>query len=547
MTGGWISDLLDEALGGSRSTSTQLQLSLGAWARQPHVVSLGPEAPGRLEVELTPRGASVELDLPEMDGLRSWAGPPLIHGMNAWETERFPTSRCVFHAEFRVTRPVRVVVQTLEVSNRLVMPDLHGGVARTTRALLRFLADVQWAHARQVHRDSLVAAARLMTTTLRHLESLCCRQVRRVARRFPDGATGWFVYEAVANDPTGRVLQMVEVCPGLLVLASGLRDMGRHQGCADILAAIEGGWKLGKILDLAVEAWWQGLLRTGRPGQGSARPGAERRRQRLRVRHAGVRVHPAALMHPSLPGICREDIPHGPRQNALWYEATSQAVFRDQEGEMHAGEGAAGRWPLRVPVPNIRLEGLSPEQLRGLGGFLSRHWLAERLQDPDSGRLDPRAVGELADFLRETGRSPGRQTDPNRLLEECDDWHAHAAWWSHARLPPDTPLRTEGLDEWIAPGARVTPLRTVAELIHESETMYHCVASHAHLGATGEAQFFHACIHGNPVTVMTTQRNRPMQIVEARGQGNRPTTPEEDAVLSAWLEEMQSRANKRSA
>jgi len=192
------------------------------------------------------------------------------------------------------------------------------------------------------------------------------------------------------------------------------------------------------------------------------------------------------------------------------------------------------------------MAGLSCEQLHGLGSFLSRHWRALGIHDPGDGRLNLHAVRELADYLRGTRRCPSRRTNPQRLREECDHWHAYADWSWHAEVPPETPLRTGGLEEWTTSGAKITPLKTVAELIQESETMRHCVASYAVRGAIGEAQFFHADIDGSHVTVMTTRRGNQLELLEAAGECNRPATEEEDAVLSAWLGDMQAQGSSKS-
>ena len=42
MTTDWLAALAEQAVDAPRSTSAQLQMSLGSWARQPHVVRLGP-------------------------------------------------------------------------------------------------------------------------------------------------------------------------------------------------------------------------------------------------------------------------------------------------------------------------------------------------------------------------------------------------------------------------------------------------------------------------------------------------------------------------
>lgn len=501
--------------GGSR----QLELP---FAREPHVVALGGE--GRLDVQLTRWGMRLELALPvTADVPASWWDEDLD---DPYEVEppdtplAPPPERQAWSATVRVTPRARADIPRVGGGAFLLVSGLgksRRAAADGTLSVLRLISDSQFAHAGRLCPDSLRAAARLLAAGSAHLPALCSPAALRASRGFPGHRMmHWFVYESVANDSTGRVAQMVDVCPGLLIMARGLHDLAGEDPCLAILAAIRRGRKLGRVLDLAVDLWSQHISAPGHPFE-RLPAAAEVAMQRQRIRRAGKLVNPGSLASPFAPGLAVEDIPTEPTQNARWFEVTSHVYL----------------WAL----PAVEADGRAREGQR-LGGFVSRHWRAlDTHAKRNRSGLDT-VLRELFDFMRHARRVPNRSTDPARLLRECHHWHENAFWEQYAGLPPGTVLDTAGLAGWTGHGSTITVLQTVGALIQESRTMRHCIAAYARRAAAGSVQISHASLRGKPLTVMTRRTGGGLHIIEAAGPCNRPPTPEEKELLALWIAEV---------
>lgn len=517
-----------------------------------NAVVLGPGTLGRLEAHLSPWSARLELDLPESAG-DSLRGSDLLVRCDADPRE---PHRQRWRLEMRISSTSGVDIPGAGADQYLLVPCLvsqGGGVTETILSLLGALADVQVACAGRLHHGSLLAAARLLVDTFGRLPPVCSGPALTASRGFPGSGMSQFVLRTVASDPSGRVLQMLDVCPGLVILAKGLQDLNRDYRSAEVLDAVRRGWKLGRVLDLAEEAWCWTLWSLGAhaPDDRYSVSDEERRVQRLRIRRASRMVSPGVLVSPALPGVCAEDIPAEPLLNARWFEVTCFRLLNP--ALLESRDDGRETWWGRPAVHNrdIAVAGLSARQLRRFGGLLSRHWRTMGALARDRGRPFHVILGELVDFLRVTGRHPGRGTDPQKLLEDCERWHLQGNWigdledrpgrWRPERLVGlQDPLDTKGLEDWVSPEGKISPLRTVAELYRESDIMQHCVAAYAHSDATADAQFFHADIRGAYLTVMT-QRDAVgrLRILQTAGVSNRPTTREEEDVLDAWLDDMQ--------
>ena len=520
---GWLMHLLRGAHARVGPGSGQLELPFPGGMLVPGTIPLGGAAEGRLSVELCEWGTRIALRLPvvaapEVPGdelVVFFDGEPCaVHydpGLHEAGTPDEPALPAptdqTWNATVKVTPRASASVPRVGGGAFLLVPGLGRDRGESTRSILRVLrliVDSLFARSGQLHLPSLSAAARLLTAAAAHVPALCSPTALQASRGFPGGGMmHWFVYESVVNDPTGRVAQIADVCPGLLVLARGLRSCGAGDRCDELLAAIRSGAKLGSILDFGLDAWTRQLA----PG--------EIRIQRLRIRRAGMLVRPSTLLTRPVPGVAATDIPTDEQLNARWFEVTSHDLLWRPPGPEQDGA-------------------LAPRQLRGLGGFLSRHW---RAIDDHAGRTHglETVLRELVDFVRFSGRCPGRRTDPVRLIDECRRWHEQPHWEHHVTLPPDTPLGTAGLSGWIGRGVTVTPLRTVGELIRESRAMRHCVAWHAKRAAAGEVQIFHATVDGQRLTVMTDRRGGRLRVIEAAGVCNRPPTSEVNDRLALWI------------
>ena len=252
--GGWLPGLLEEARLAARSSFAQLQMPHDPLGRIGHSAVLGPDTLGHLEVCLAPWSVHLDLDLPAAAEaalrsntlfVRCDAGPP-ESGRQRWRVE------------LRIFSTSGVDIPGAGADKYLLVPCLvsqGSGVTETMLSLLGTLADVQVACARRLHHDSLLAAARLLVDTFGRLPPVCSSPALAASRGFPGPGMSQFVFQLVASDPSGRMLQMIDVCPGLVILAKGLQDLQLDYRCAEIFDAVSRGWKLGRVLDLAGEAW----------------------------------------------------------------------------------------------------------------------------------------------------------------------------------------------------------------------------------------------------------------------------------------------------
>jgi hypothetical protein len=146
--------------------------------------------------------------------------------------------------------------------------------------------------------DLLLAMRRSLVLVARHLTRLLVEPALAACRPFPlAGGMRWFVYEAAANDPSGRVSRLASCCPGLLVLCKALCDRGAVAACREILTATAQGASPGRLLALALRAWAE--------RRGASASPDEVTRQRVRISRAGPQASPEMLWQGTAPAIPR--------------------------------------------------------------------------------------------------------------------------------------------------------------------------------------------------------------------------------------------------
>ena len=369
--------------------------------------------------------------------------------------------------------------------------------------------------------------ARSFQLMANHLDRLWVEGGAAAAAPFPlKGGMRWFVYSLVVADKTGRVAQMARTCPGILILCKALKDHGGTSRCSGLLQSIIAGRRLGRVLDEAVDAWSR--VRSDCPfSKAMGVPDGpvhdeDRVAQGLRIRRAGSLV-PSWILWRRVPGcVVPEDIPGEQDGNRGWFLATS------------------GFWLDRAR------ERLSPVQLNGLIGFLSRNWRwAGEGKNADA---QDRAVfmDHLVDYLANTGRAPDRRCSPRRLMERVDRWEynlmRHPQYYD-----PSVRLETHGLGLWEGEQGKMGVISTVGELVEESRRMGHCVSAYAEEGVMGRAIFFHGDLNGEAVTVQLEPRedDRRFHLVETAGSQNRHISPEGKAIMWRWLAELNEPQNSR--
>lgn len=469
-----------------------------AWEEVPLVATGG----GRLGIQCPPWGLRWFLELPH-------AHDETSPRRSLWRRGKGDLER--LEAEVRIMQPAQT--SSWSRSPILLVPgfDDDGAAVDTEIAtLLGFIAHAQRRHGGRRQPRELARAEELLRNGAAQLGRLGDRRAIDLARGFfGDRALHWFVYESVVNDPSGRVAQMIDVCPGLLILAKGLRDRGRTPAAHAILAAIVRGHKLGRVLELATRLW-RTILAPEVPRTSLAL-------QRQRVRRAGKAVTCEMLLTPSLPGVVIADIPREPAANARWYELTQ---LSDEKGRMSA---------------------LAPATLRALGSFLSRHWPSIEAGWTGHHVGVEHVLSDVIDYLHATGRRPDRKTSPDALLGDVLEWHWSANWREEAGLSPETELPIDSAETSKHLGDTLQPLGTVAALIQESERMHNCVASQARQAINVGTRFFHAEINGNALTVSAAPIAGRLIVIEAKGVSNRELTAYERDRVEVLLKQRRRR------
>ena len=259
------------------------------------------------------------------------------------------------------------------------------------RWLARRLCDVRRPGAQRT--GLLRRCRRFLNDLLAHAAAACDPIVRELALRFRPSVR-LRIYESVVGDPTGRVAQLAETCPGGLLFALALRsEPARDLRAAGdrLLSDAVAGCPIDRALDEAIEVWVGSTHTSGRLRQArwlgawqridSMTP-AERRKvlaqKRLLIRRAGRLVNPFLLLLPPPLAFAPDDVPEAPRANARWY-----AILQD-------------RSLMATP------DGTSDQHVTGLCQLLSR--VGPLLWNDR--RIHPNViVGWLLDFLRAVGRS----------------------------------------------------------------------------------------------------------------------------------------------
>ena len=207
-------------------TAAQLGLPFDAETLQTWVDSAGSL---ELHISLTRSGARLRL-----------IGP--------WPEGEEPTRGLIWQAEVDVTRPAR--------ARASAQPDGDSRLAFASdlpfdwlAAPLRWAAEVMRRRQIQEH-GLLLAIRRSLVLVARHLEGLLDERARATARLFPESMR-WFVYEAAANDPTGRLADLARRCPDLFTLCGELHERGAAREARQILAGAAAGRPLGRLLSLA--------------------------------------------------------------------------------------------------------------------------------------------------------------------------------------------------------------------------------------------------------------------------------------------------------
>lgn len=279
--------------------------------------------------------------------------------------------------------------------------------------------------------EQIADMKRAIRQVVLHLEALLVPRSVLAARAFIEPGIWWFVYEVTASDPSGRVAQLAESCPGLLIMARGLRYEKAGEVCKQIFKEVVRGRCLNELLDIAAHAWTLHHLdlcaRRCLPAPATIERKRLARDQRQRIMRASPLVPFGLLLRPPPPSMVPEDIPRDPERNKSWYMFTSHPFLP---------------WPDGAWQPR-----LSQSQKIGLSCFLSKQWPAICLkwQVPDRsdhalelGRMLESFLRNLLDYMEHAGLELTRETNADWLLEEIEQLERDRH--SPSDLPLEEPL-----------------------------------------------------------------------------------------------------------
>ncbi|NLI76502.1 MAG: hypothetical protein GX442_08675 [Candidatus Riflebacteria bacterium] len=359
--------------------------------------------------------------------------------------------------------------------------------------------------------------AKALLVLQRHLAARLIPAAAALAARF-SGPLRWWVYDQVARDETGRLAQMAQVCPGLLILANGWKE--RHPERQEaLLAMIKAGVKLAKILDAVSGMMVPSLI-----------PADLWPHQRVRIMRAGPLIGPAQLMRRPLPEMVGDDIPDDPPGNRAWFD-------------------------LQDAAAKVVDQALVGPPRRSFLAFLSRH-AVELRNLPDKRSSLPQWLSELCDYVRATDRHPGRNTPPARLVEESRRWHDRQEYLGVPRFlgrggatssihspkpPPEQPLEpgpARPFQRWSLDGDVIHFIPTAGDLEAESVRMQHCVTSYVLRAVAGEVQIFHAEVRGEPVTLEIVFPYGAPVLKQAKGVRNARPGEGPQQGIRIWLEDL---------
>lgn len=391
----------------------------------------------------------------------------------------------------------------------------------------------------------------------REAAARCERRARELALTFAEGVRFW-VYQQIVADPSGRVAQMAEVCPGLVVVARAVRPIWGtgHEACESLLDGIRAGEGLPRLLDAAAESSlaqrvveaWALIGEAQRFASATARERARAKAaRRVLIRRAGRRVAEWDLLQMPPAAFAPEDIPREPNANARWYFTMRGAghVIGD--------------------IPDVALR-------EGLSGFVSAnaHLVTARAERPPPTEPVEVAGGlwgllqRLIRFSRHAGRMPSRRSNARRLLADCERWlrkddgpaarlgmllrrvpalelgevtavTALDGFGSWSRLEriylPRSPLPTVAVA-----GMELRQIETPEALTEEGIRMDHCVGSWLSRVMGGNAWVYAARIASEPITVALERLDSGrVEIVEARRAHDELPTAVQRRLLEVWV------------
>ena len=367
------------------------------------------------------------------------------------------------------------------------------------------------------------------------------------------------IYARLVGDRSGRLAQLVSSCPGAWIFGLALleqRDVSLSVRAGEqLFADVIAGRSLDTALDAAIERQFTCASESRARYENASSDYVSdydrqviavhafdptelpqlRARQRLLIRRAGTRVSTVLLFQRPPMVVIPEDIPRTADENATWFRV------------MAGNEMVVTRWLLRDDTQARR---------RSIAEFLSRH--AQHFAGDEHDRLD-----RLYAYAEYTGCWPTRNSNPERVFEECAEWHLQL----HVReladsfdisessvagirlpVPPIDPIHCgfSSID--------LRPIDMAVELIREGQEMHHCVATRVNEAIDGTVFIFAGTVNRERVTIELIQKRGKWCLGDARRAHNHRPSETTIAMIEAWaaaaarqLDANQSREKSRTA
>lgn len=143
----------------------------------------------------------------------------------------------------------------------------------------------------------------------------------------------------------------------------------------------------------------------------------------------------------------------------------------------------------------------------------------------------------IADFLLATGRSPGRKTNPHRLLLEADGWRVRQKRLETGAQDGEKldPGPAAILDQWERGSAVIRFIPNVLALREESQRMRHCVDRYVEEAKSGRFQFFHGEVEGERGTLCLGFHGGNQVSLQAKGVRNAELSERAWIAINQWL------------
>lgn len=325
---------------------------------------------------------------------------------------------------------------------------------------------------------------------------------RRYALKFSSN-TRLGVYYLLLSDKSGRLMQLADAYPGVLIFAVALarqKSIGKKIA-QKLIQDIVFGKKLNQCIDDAIHAKTKVYSLLLEEPINNKSPLVE---QRIFIKKAKSRVTPTALLLPPPLKFAPEDIPQTVQENARWYKTMrkSAKLFSDDVPE---------ETQLRI----------------ALSACLSKNH--QHIRKTTS-------VNQLFDYLQYAGIKPDRNSNIPRLLKQSRQWH---------RVIRRMPLVVHYCDkfsyclpEFDAPDISIKPITTAEALIQEGMEMSHCVASCITFACQGRRAYAHAVIANETLTVEAFVNSHLFSLGEVKGKCNKLPSQSAIRVLRGWLDSL---------